>query len=126
MNVGDYLVRPSYQRCSTILTDYLVFSQELYQRRNMPASSEDRYLNSYPMRYQGYHQDRGTATKNYQGLQDHNQDWQAVCPSYPSHTIQRKREWKLPNCTGLIDNQYHSANYHRYRDVNQDRHNCFD
>ncbi|KAM6527402.1 hypothetical protein FSOLCH5_003471 [Fusarium solani] len=64
----------------------------------MPASSEDRYLNSYPMRYQGYHQDCGTATKNYQGLQDHNQDWQA----------------------------YHSANYHRYRDVNQDRHNCFD
>lgn len=56
----------------------------------MPASSKDRYLNSYPLRYQGYHQDRAPATKNHQGVQDHHQDWQAVCPSSVTYHPERK------------------------------------
>jgi hypothetical protein len=80
MNASDYLVRPSSgtKGCSTTVTDYLIFSQELHQRRNMPASSQDRYLNAYQVRDQRYHKDSGATTNNYKGLHNHNQDWQAV------------------------------------------------
>jgi hypothetical protein len=99
MNASDYLVRPSpgTKQCSTTVTNYMIFSQELYQCRDMPASGQDRYLNSYQVRYQRHHKDSGATTNNYKGLHDHNQDWQAVSSLLFLHIpIQINREWKAP------------------------------
>lgn len=86
---------PGTKGCFTTVTNYLIFSQELHQRRNMSTSSQDRYLNEYQVRYCRHHKDAGATTNNYKDLHDHNQDWQTVS-SLLLHrvTIRINREWK--------------------------------
>lgn len=69
---------PGTKGCFTTVTNCLIFSQELHQRRNMPTSSQDRYLNEHQVRYCRHHKDAGAATNNDKDLHNHNQDWQTV------------------------------------------------
>ncbi|KAM0256857.1 hypothetical protein ACHAPA_011983 [Fusarium lateritium] len=57
--------------------------QELHQRCNMPASSQNGHLNSYQLRYQRDNKDSGATTNYYKGLYDHNQD----CTTPPTITV---------------------------------------